>query len=345
MATGGGGGGSTVTVTVCPALPLAPEQVSVKSVVAVNTPLDWLPLIPLLPLQPATAGFAEAVQPVALVVLQLSVDEASLSIMVGLALSVTVGVPDGPTVTLTVWPALPPAPEQVSVKLVVAVNAPLDWLPLIPTLPLQPATAGFAEAVQSVALVALQLSVDEAPLVIVVGFALKVTVGGGGNTVTVTVCPVLPLAPEQVSVKSVVAVNAPLDWFPLIPTLPLQPTTAGFAEAVQPVALVVLQVSVDEPPVVILVGLTLSVTVSVPGGGDGGDPPALVASCSVPSEPTSEAPQPTIAPTSAANKNAARQRCTMFLRCVASAIPALSASVRPCIAASDILAVMLPATH
>ena len=63
-----------------------------------------------------------------------------------------------------------------------ALSAPVLALPLIPLLPDQP-----PEAVQLVALVEDQLSVEAAPLLTVPGLALMLTVGlGGADTLTVT---------------------------------------------------------------------------------------------------------------------------------------------------------------
>ena len=62
----------------------------------------------------------------------------------------------------------------------VALSAPVDWLPLVALAPVQP-----PEAVQLVALVELQVSVEDAPLAIEAGAAEIVTVGAGGFTVTV----------------------------------------------------------------------------------------------------------------------------------------------------------------
>jgi hypothetical protein len=81
---------------------------------------------------------------------------------------------------------------------VVAVSAPVETLPLVALVPLQP-----PDAVHEVALVVLQVSVEVPPLAILARLALKVTVGDGGGGVTVTVAvatAVVPLAPEQVSV-------------------------------------------------------------------------------------------------------------------------------------------------
>ena len=74
----------------------------------------------------------------------------------------------------------PPVPVHVNVKVVVLVNAGVATaLPLVALLPLQP-----PEAVQTVALVVLQVRADELPLATLVGFAESVTVGAG-TTVTV----------------------------------------------------------------------------------------------------------------------------------------------------------------
>ena len=67
--------------------------------------------------------------------------------------------------------------------------------PLVASLPLQP-----PEAVQEVAFLDDQDSVELLPLATVLGLALKLTVGAGEVTVTVADCPALPPAPVQVSV-------------------------------------------------------------------------------------------------------------------------------------------------
>lgn len=64
--------------------------------------------MPLLPVQPPVA-----VQLVAFVVLQVSVDEPPLATVVGLAANVSVGA--GTTVSVALWLPLPPIPVQVSV--------------------------------------------------------------------------------------------------------------------------------------------------------------------------------------------------------------------------------------
>ena len=115
------------------------------------------------------------------------------------------------------------------------------------------------EAVQLVALVELQVSVEALPLATLVGFAVSVTVGAGGFEVTVTVAVWLavPPAPVQVNVKSVVLLKAPVGCEPpLVASVPLQPP-----EAVQLVALVELQARFDEPPEFTVVGFAVSDTV------------------------------------------------------------------------------------
>jgi hypothetical protein len=75
------------------------------------------------------------------------------------------------------------------------VSAPVDCEPLKPLLPDQAPLA-----VQPVAFADDQVSVELAPLAIVLGLALRLTVGAGGVTDTVTDCVALPPVPLQVSV-------------------------------------------------------------------------------------------------------------------------------------------------
>lgn len=67
--------------------------------------------------------------------------------------------------------------------------------PLVASLPLQP-----PEAMQEVAFLDDQDSVELLPLATVLGLALKLTVGAGEVTVTVADCAALPPAPVQVNV-------------------------------------------------------------------------------------------------------------------------------------------------
>ena len=134
---------ATVTVADALALPPAPVQLRVKLALAVSKPVDWLPEVALVPDQSP-----EAVQVVALVDDQISVEAVPLVTDVGFAASDTVGTCDAFTVTLADPLALPPAPVQVRNKSVLAVRAPVDWLPEVALVPDQP-----PEAVQELALV------------------------------------------------------------------------------------------------------------------------------------------------------------------------------------------------
>ena len=74
-------------------------------------------------------------------------------------------------------------------------SAPVDWLPLVALAPLQP-----PEAVQVVASVELHVNVDDPPLLTLVGLAVRVTVGAGAVTDTLTDLLALPPVPVQLSV-------------------------------------------------------------------------------------------------------------------------------------------------
>ena len=73
-----------------------------------------------------------------------------------------------------------------------ALSAPVLCDPLIAWLPVQP-----PEAVQEVALMDVQLSVEALPLATVLGLAVKLTVGAAAVTETVTDCVALPPVPAQ----------------------------------------------------------------------------------------------------------------------------------------------------
>ena len=74
-------------------------------------------------------------------------------------------------------------------------SAPVDCEPLRGWLPDQA-----PEATHEVALVDDQVRFEALPLVMVLGLALRLTVGAGVVTVTVVDCAALPPAPVQVSV-------------------------------------------------------------------------------------------------------------------------------------------------
>ena len=77
----------------------------------------------------------------------------------------------------------------------VAASAPVLAVPLVAFAPLQP-----FDAVQAVAFDVDHVSVEELPLVTLVGFAPRFTVGIGGVTVTVVVWLAEPPAPLQLRV-------------------------------------------------------------------------------------------------------------------------------------------------
>lgn len=134
-------------------------------------------------------------QLVALVDVQMTVEALPLDTLEGLALIETVGAAAAEILTVADCDAEPPAPVHVSVNFVVAVRAGVAFEPAAASAPLQP-----PEAVQAVALVDDQVSVEVAPLLTVAGFAVRVTAGAGVLTDTVADCAVLPPVPLQVSV-------------------------------------------------------------------------------------------------------------------------------------------------
>jgi len=100
----------TVTVALCVAgvVPLAPLQLSVKVVVALNAPVLTLPVVGSLPDHPP-----EPVQLTAFVVDQLSVAAEPLPTVPGVALRLSVGFGGAATLTVTDWDAVPPDPVQL----------------------------------------------------------------------------------------------------------------------------------------------------------------------------------------------------------------------------------------
>jgi hypothetical protein len=129
-------------------------------------------------------------------------------------------------------------------------TAPVDCEPLRPLEPLQP-----PDALQEVASVLDHVSVEETPDFTLLGLAVSVTIGALPETVTVADCVADPPAPVQVSSYSVVLLRAPVDIVPLAATLPCQPP-----EAMQAVASADVQVRVELPPFLTVVGAAVSVT-------------------------------------------------------------------------------------
>jgi hypothetical protein len=134
-----------------------------------TAPLDCEPLRPLEPLQPP-----DAVQAVALLLDQVSAEEAPAFTVLGVAVSVTVGALLE-TVTVADCVADPPGPVQFSSYSVLLVKVPVDIVPLLGTLPCQP-----PEAVQAVAPGDLHVRVELPPLPTVVGAAVNVTEAAAG---------------------------------------------------------------------------------------------------------------------------------------------------------------------
>ena len=129
-------------------------------------------------------------------------------------------------------------------------SAPVDSLPFKDFEPDQSPVA-----VHDVAFVEDQVNVEELPLGMLVGLALKVSVGGG-NTVTVTLRVIAPPAPVQLKSNVLVFASAPVDALAIVAFVP-----DHAPEAVQDVALVEDQVSVAAFPTNTLVGLALKVSV------------------------------------------------------------------------------------
>ena len=197
-----------------------------------------------------------ALQLVALVELQVNLDMPFGATPGGDAEIVTVG--DGTTVTVVFAGVVPPAPVQLNVNCVVAVNAGVVNEPLAGRAPGQPAEP--PDAVQLLALDVVHEIIDVCPDATEVGFADRLTVGAGVPTVTVTCAAVLPPAPVQVKVNCVVATNAGVVNIPLVGCAPLQPS-----DAVHDVAFVVDQMSCDVCPESTLVGLAERLTVGAGG--------------------------------------------------------------------------------
>lgn len=243
--TVGVAGAVTLTVADCAAVPPAPVQVSVYLVAAVSAAVFCEPLVARAPLQPP-----DAAQEVAFVEDQVKVEVAPLATVLGLALKVTVGAGEV-TVTVADCVALPPVPVQANVYVALLVRAPMDCDPLIDLLPLH-----CPDAVQDDALVDDHDRVELLPLAMLLGLALKLTVGAGELTVTVADCAALPPAPVQVRVYVAFAFNAPVECEPLVAWLPDQPP-----EAVQAVAFVVDQLRVELAPLTTELGFAARLTV------------------------------------------------------------------------------------
>ena len=125
-----------------------------------------MPLVALVPLQPP-----EAVHEVALLELHVSMEAPPLATMAGFAVSVTLAVPGTATVAVATL-LVPPSPTQVKKYSVVAVSAPVLWLPLVASAPRQP-----PDPVHDIASVELHVSIVAPPLPTVDCAALRDAVG------------------------------------------------------------------------------------------------------------------------------------------------------------------------
>jgi hypothetical protein len=196
-------------------LPPLPVHCNVYVCVAVSAPVDCEPDGFLLPVQPP-----EAVQLVALVEFQLSVELPPLATLVGFAVKVRVGAGVVPcTLTVTSRVTEPPLPEQVSEKLEVALSAPVLSLPFVGRLP-DHAPA----AMQLVAPVLDQLSELLAPAPTLAGFAVRVSVGAGTGPGSGSGSSLMLSPPDWQPAST--TVNASTHRFAWCPTRGLEPVTA-----------------------------------------------------------------------------------------------------------------------
>lgn len=143
----------------------------------------------IVPLQPP-----EAVQNVAFVEFQFKVEAAPLTTAVGFAVNEAVGSPRIVTVTVAAV-LVPPVPVHFKVYVVLAVWAPVLWLPLMPFAPANVPPV----AAQDVALVELHVSVVLEPLGIAVKAADSEAVGTGAMVTVVVATVLVPPVPLQVS--------------------------------------------------------------------------------------------------------------------------------------------------
>jgi hypothetical protein len=97
--------------------------------------------------------------------------------------------------TVTAAGALtPPAPEHVSEYVLLAVKAPVLWLPLAASTPLQP-----PDAVHESALAEFHVKVELPPTATLMGAAASVTVGTEFTVTVVVASELIPPGPVQVN--------------------------------------------------------------------------------------------------------------------------------------------------
>jgi len=162
----------------------------------------------------------DAVHDVAPLVVQVTVELPPVLIGFGPALMLTVGA-GVPTVTVVDCVAVPPAPVQLIVKVVVAASGAVVCEPVVDKLPLQP-----PPALQPVASMEDQLSTVLAPGSTVLACEVRLTDGAGAVTTTSACCTEDPLGPEQASANVVLAASDAIVAEPLTGFVPLQPPLA-----------------------------------------------------------------------------------------------------------------------
>ena len=233
MLTVGTGVAVTVITVESLELPPGPLQDKLKVAVAVISLTISKPAVGLLPDQPP-----DAVQLSASVALQLSVVEPFWETLDGLAVRFTTGDSGAATATKTESLTLPIGPLQTRVKLVLEVRLLILSEPDDSPTPDQP-----PEAVQLVALLEVQLKVVEPPNGRLDGLADRFAVGGSGEaTITLTESFASPPIPLQDKLKVLFEVRA---LIVCDPDNAFSPTQSP--EAVQAVALLLLQLSVVDP--------------------------------------------------------------------------------------------------
>jgi hypothetical protein len=245
-------------MTLADAAPVPPGPVHV-SVYAVPMVMVAWSCVPLVARDPDHAP--EAVQAVASVVDQVSVAAAPLATRSGSGVRVTTGGAAACAIaTLADAAAVPPpTPLQLSVKLVAVVRPVMVSVPFGPRPPLQPPEAVQAEAAaEAEVLLDDQDSVVLPPLMTVEGVAVSMTVGAN-MTATLAVAAAVPPGPVHVSVNADAAVSAVITSLPIVGRAPDQ-----LPEATQLAAVVVDHINVVDPPLAIVVGAAVMVTV---GGG------------------------------------------------------------------------------
>jgi hypothetical protein len=233
----------TVSVAVAVLLaPPAPLHISEYDVVELTAAVDWVPPAGKVPVQPL-----DAVQDVALLEVQVSVDVPPGATTEGLTTNVAVGM----RLTTALALEVPPEPVQDKEYEVGLATGPVLWLPLNASDPLQP-----PDAVQEAALLEVHVRVDDAPTATAAGDAFSVTAGWGRRFTEAITGAVMPPGPAHVIEYTVVTVNGPVLWLPLVARVPPQPP-----DAVHESAFVELHVNVELPPTATATGVAARVTV------------------------------------------------------------------------------------